>query len=103
MRQRPPPTAARTAISRSRTDALASSRFATFTQAMSSTKSTAPNNTSNVVRDRPTISSWSDSTAIRKLWFVSGNSRASRLAITLKSAAAWLGRTPGLSRPTAFK
>ena len=43
MRQRPAPNAARTATSRSRTVARASSRFATFTQTISRTKKTAPN------------------------------------------------------------
>ena len=41
-RPRPAPRAVRTAISRSRPEALASSRLATFEQAMSSTQATAP-------------------------------------------------------------
>ena len=47
MRPRPAPMAARIAISRRRPTARASSRFATFAQAISSTKLTAPTSTSS--------------------------------------------------------
>ena len=53
-RPRPAPIAARSAISRSRTDARASSRFATFVHAISSTQATAPSSTRIAGRIRPT-------------------------------------------------
>ena len=47
------PSADRTAISFCRPPALASSRFATFAQAISRTKHTAPNSANNVLRVSP--------------------------------------------------
>ena len=51
-RQRPAPSAARTAISRCRAVARASSRLAALTQAISSTSPTAPSSTSSMRCDR---------------------------------------------------
>ena len=53
-RPRPAPMAARNASSRSRTDARASSRFATLVHAISSTHATAPSSTRIAGRIRPT-------------------------------------------------
>jgi hypothetical protein len=55
--RRVPPSATRTAISFSRASARASSRFATFAQAISSTKPTEPASTKSVRRTLPTT--WS--------------------------------------------
>jgi len=52
--QRPAPNAARSANSRARKDARASSRLAMFAQPISSTKPTAPSRTSSVLRESPT-------------------------------------------------
>ncbi len=51
------PSALRTATSRARPDARASSRFATFAQAMSSTNPTAPRNVYRIAGARPTMTS----------------------------------------------
>ena len=53
------PSAARTATSRWRAVARASSRFATFTPAISSTSATAALSTSSAWRTLPTTCSWS--------------------------------------------
>ena len=58
-RARPAPSARRIAISRCRTDERASSRFATFAQAMSSTQPTAASSVSSAGRTSPTRSSCS--------------------------------------------
>ena len=59
IRPRAAPSAPRTAISRSRLAARASSRFATFAVAMSSRQPTAPSSTYRIRRTSPTTASWS--------------------------------------------
>ena len=61
-RARPAPSARRIAISRWRTDERASSRFATFAQAISSTQPTAASSVSSAGRTSPTRSSCSGMT-----------------------------------------
>ena len=58
------PSAARTAISRWRPSARASSRFATLAQAISSRNATAPNSSQIARRTEPTTSSVSESTTV---------------------------------------
>ena len=73
MRRRLPPSAARTAISRDRPRPRASSRFATFAHAISSTNATTPASTSDVVRSSgPTIASRSGSMVTPQPLLVSG-------------------------------
>ena len=85
-RARPAPSADRTATSRVRDCARASSRFATLTQAISSTKVTAPSSTSSAGRTLRTIRSCSG-TARRscRRWF-SENSCGETLGDGLQSA-----------------
>ena len=64
MRPRPAPSAARSTISPSRAAARTSSRFATLTQAISSTKPTAPRRISSGLRVSPSIRSSRESTVI---------------------------------------
>ena len=59
MRVRPAPSAPRTASSRSRPAARASSRFATLAAAISSKNPTAPRRTYRICRTSPTIASCS--------------------------------------------
>ena len=66
-RQRPAPSAVRTANSLCRDSARASSRLARFAQAMSSTNTTAPCRTKTAVRALPTICICSGSS--RRRWF----------------------------------
>ena len=101
-RARVAPTAARMAISRSRTVARASSRLATFTHAISSTKPTAPARISRVGRALPTRSSCSGLSWMRQ--FLSSGYCASRLpAMTFISACACSSVTPGLSLATVLQ
>lgn len=95
MRPRPAPIAVRTAISRLRSAARASIRFATFAHAMSSTKATAPS--------RRTISrrvAWSTVTSRYKRTLssqfscVSGYSCAKRAAASAARSSAWRTSMP---------
>jgi hypothetical protein len=63
IRARPAPSATRSAISRCRPSDRASSRFATFAQAMSSTNATAAESTNSGRRTDPAIASASGTTA----------------------------------------
>ncbi len=102
MRRRPAPSADRTASSRVRTVARASSRLATFAQQMRSTKPTTPRNSIDVSRrSLPIIESCSPSSVTPRPLLVSGNSDASASATVPRSASAALIVTPGFSRPTA--
>ncbi len=102
MRPRPAPMAARTAISRLRVVARASSRFATFAQAMSSTKLTAPSSSQSVGRTFATSASRSGS-ALKNVSRPSalGNLRVYSAAETFSRACACSRVTPRLSRPAA--
>ena len=95
------PRASRTLISRCRLMARSSSRLATLTQAISSTKATAPSNSSSVGRRLPTIDSCSGLTPMPRSLFSSGNCAASPAAITPPSDCACSTVTPGFSRPIA--
>ena len=99
--QRVPPSAARTASSRSREVARASIRFATFTHAISSTSATAASN--SIIQDRtaPTIASRSGTTPIEPASLnQAGYCAASPSVIRWMRACAMATVTPGLSRPT---
>src|SRR5580693_3738504 len=68
IRRRPAPRETRSAISRSRTAARASIRFATFAQAISSTNATAASRSSRPGRSVLTSSSWKPITRIPFFW-----------------------------------
>ena len=92
------PRAARTATSRPRACPRASSRFATFAQAMSSTSVTEPNRVTNVGRMPRTIRSCSgvaNSVASFSVW---GNSVARRSATVCSAVVAWPGDTVSFKR-----
>jgi hypothetical protein len=99
----PAPNATRTATSRSRAAARASSRLATFAQAMSSTSPTAPLKTRSAGRTSPTRSSFIATTSDCSVAFVSGYCSASRFSTPASSAPACCTVTPGLSRPNTVR
>ena len=92
IRRRPAPSADRTASSRSRAVARASSRLATFAQQISSTKPTTPRNSIEVsLRSLPIMVSCIGSSATPRPALVCGNSRARPSATAARSAcAAWM-------------
>ena len=103
-RERDAPSAERTAISRSRREARASSRFATLPQAISSTKPTAARRVSNIGRTFFTTSNSSGTTRMRMpdslcISFSLRNCSAMRSI----SACAWGQVTPGFSRPNTLR
>ncbi len=96
-----PPSAERTANSRSRAEARTSSRFATFAQAMSSTNVTAPMRARIAGRTLLTMPS-DNGSAYHTVFdvFLIGK-RDWRSAVRLASCALAVARfAPGLSRPT---
>ena len=104
MRPRAAPSADRTAISRVRAAARASSRLATFAQHRSSTKPTTPSRNIDVVaKSLPTMPARTGSTITPVPLFASGYACASRSAMTFSSACAASIVTPGFSRATTSK
>ena len=102
MRNRPAPSAARTASSRFRAAARTSSRFATFAQAMSSTRLTAAIRIQSDDRTLPTTRSGNDRTP--NDWFgvrTSGKRCRNVSAACCSPAVADSTLAPGASRPTA--
>ena len=99
MRRGRAPIATRTASSRCRCTARASSRLARFAQAMSSTHAEAPARASSIKRDCRDTSSRSSMTVAPVRSLASGKARARPSAITFNSARAWPIVTPGASRP----
>ena len=101
MRRRPAPSADRTASSRVRTVARASSRLATLAQQMRSTNPTTPRNSIDV---QPQIAA--DHRIVHPLERHAAalvglrNSRARPSATVARSASAALIETPGFMRPT---
>jgi hypothetical protein len=94
------PSDARSATSRWRTAPRASSRLATFAQAIRSRKPTPASRNQSpriVFRDRKLFCS--GSTLTPQPFLASGNSSAIRFAIRAMSALACSSVTPGLSRP----
>ena len=98
MRPRAAPSADRTAISRTRALDRASSRFAAFTHAISSSSPTADSSTSSMRCVRPTISRYSGTRNTRQP-LSAGCSLASCASTALRSASACSGETPAFRRP----
>ena len=104
IRPRLAPSAARNATSRARSAPRASSRFARFTHAMSSTSPTPPISTSRPVRTSgSTMSSRSSMRLLLHPARDSGCSCATRAAIALTRARPCSRLTPGCSRATDWK
>ena len=103
IRARPAPSAARTAISCSRSVARASSRFATLAHAISSTNPTAPKITSSACRTPPTTCSCSGTMFTPQSACRSGCSSRSRAASASILACAASSVTPGASRATTWR
>jgi hypothetical protein len=95
--------AVRSAISRCRAAALASSRLATLAQAISSTKPTAPHSTRSAGRRSPTICSEIGVRRTEKPLSVCGKSFARRWQMASSSALAAAMPMPGRSRPMVTK
>ena len=104
IRPRPAPMAARIVISRLRTVARTSSRFATFAHAISRTKLTAPSNTHNDERTFRTMISCIGSTP-KPPWRPSALGKVPRnsFAACCSCALAAASVIPGFSRPAAWK
>ncbi len=107
-RQRLAPSERRTAISFWRTAARASNRFATFAQAINSTRPTIVINRPPAITTFPRnpgliVACASGTTVIFRPPFSLGYSLASWLAIVLRFASACCTLTPGFSRPVALK
>ena len=102
MRGRLAPMAMRRAISRRRTAARESSRFARFAQAIRSTKPTAPKRTSRAGFTSSTTAACSGRTAILVPRF-SGCSAMIASEMRLRSARAVAAVAPGASRPTMVR
>ena len=101
IRRRPAPSAARTASSRVRALARASSRLATLAQQISSTNPTTPRNSIDVsLRSLPIIESCIGSSRTPRPLLVCGNSRRGRSATADRSACAAPMATSGFIRPT---
>ena len=97
-RQRLAPSAARTAISRSRATPRASARLARFAQPIRTTNAVAANMTSTAVRNcGPPMTSSARSTPTLQPCLIAGYSAAIRLPMTSISARACSSVTPGLS------
>ena len=104
IRPRPAPIAARIAISRDRTPARASSRLATFAQAMSSTAVTAPSRIRSAGRTLRTMIRCIGSTVKLPLGAsMPGNLRLYSSAARVMPAFAACSETPGLSRAATLK
>ena len=99
MRPREAPSDERTAISRRRDTPRASSRLATFTHAMSSTRPTAPNSNSSAGRTFPVICPCSGTTRALQPVSNAGNLAVRVAAIWVISPCAWASETPGARRP----
>ena len=97
-RPRLAPIAARTATSRSRTVARASSRLATFVHVMTSRNAAAPNSANSAGRKKPTTSVASGTARAEYSPLVDGCSAPRRLVSARSSAFAASGVMPGLSR-----
>ena len=98
------PSAARTASSRVRPTPRASSRFATFAHAMSSTNPTTPANTSDVVlRSLPTSALCKGSIVTPQPLLVDGEMRAMPAAIEAISARARSMEMPDFNRPNTCR
>ena len=97
-RQRPAPSAARTAISRCRSAMRERNRLATLAQAMSSTRETAAMSTVSAARDDPTISSCMGFSAMPMSVLLSGNACSRRAAMLSISACACRSDTSGFMR-----
>ena len=95
----PPPTAIRTANSGARRVQRASIRFATLTQAISRTNSTAPCSSSNVGCTASTCRACNGMTRAPTSVLVRGYSAANRVATASISACASASVTSGRSRP----
>ena len=100
IRRRPAPSAARTASSRVRTVARASTRLATFAQHRSSTKPTTPRNRIDVSRRSRPISNSRIGVIVRRRGDRAPVRAASVSASPVRSARAASIDTPGFSRPT---
>ena len=94
----PAPRASRTAISRPRVEARASSRFAMLAHAISITNATAPSSRSRPGLMSPTTSECSVATVKRTSRFHSGYCAARRAARSLAAAADCSSERPGSSR-----
>ncbi len=98
MAPRPAPNAVLMAISFRRDKVLASTRLATLAQAISRTKTTAPNNTSSAGRMSPTNCSRNGTTVAPHPLSSSGYCCSRRCEMLPSSALAWRISTPDLSR-----
>ena len=103
IRVRPAPSAHRIPISRWRTDARPSSRFATFAHTITRTNPTAPRRASSVGRTGPAISSCSGTTFTVWPAFVVGYISVKCRAIVFISACARAVVTPAFNRATMSK
>ena len=102
IRQRVAPSDTRTPTSRARAAERASSRFATFAQAMSSTNATAPMSDRNTSRIGPPFTRSLNVITVRLMsLFVSGKSCSRRAAIAFSSLCARSRVTPSVSRPNS--
>src|SRR5581483_9146601 len=97
-RQRPAPSATRTAISRRRTAPRASSRPATLTHATASTQPTAPSSTKSGRRKSPVSSRMAGMTRAPVYLLVSGYCARNAAVIASSSACACPGVTLGFNR-----
>jgi hypothetical protein len=96
------PSARRTAISRRRTIARASSRLATFAQPISRTAAAAATSIIKSESAEPTMSSRSGVRRVRHFEFERGYRCSDCAATRLRSFDASASVTPGFSRPIAF-
>ena len=101
IRPRLAPRAARTAISFCRETPRANSKFATFAQAMSTTKPTAPSRISSALRISPLNCVLKGTRVTPQLVLKSGYSFSRRAPIVFISICACPSVTSGLSRATA--
>ncbi len=99
---RPAPSAARTASSRWREVARASSKFATLAHAMRRTKATAPARTRRAGRTSPVSCSRTGTTRDVQPVLKSGNICVSCADTCVMSSCARSALMPGLSRPTTM-
>ena len=105
MRRRPAPSADRIAISRLRSVARASSRFATLAHAIRSTKPTAPSRISSAVRTSLTTVSLKGTAVALSFESISGpgNFLRNSSAESFIAALAWSIVTPGRIRAAHSK
>src|SRR5499427_5130280 len=100
-RDRPAPSATRTAISRRRPSDLANNRFATLTHAINNTTVTAASISSSAGLVVPTSASRKDRAKYSDDWLLRGYSSASLSESDRSSTVACSSVTPGLSLATA--